>query len=76
MVFMIRRIYCINCTDSAYRHTAVLYIANATLAIISNTEISHAGSFGVWIKEGTKDIAIFNSLVIWIRVLTVFESVK
>ncbi|UJR14456.1 hypothetical protein I4U23_001453 [Adineta vaga] len=42
---------------------ASLYIANATAIIISDIEISHTGSYGVWIKEGTTNINILNSLV-------------
>ncbi|CAF0741905.1 unnamed protein product [Adineta ricciae] len=42
---------------------AALFIANATSIIMSNIEISHTGSYGVWIKEGTSNINLLNSLV-------------
>jgi hypothetical protein len=40
-----------------------LHIANATSIIISNVEISHSGSYAAYIKEGTNDINIINSLI-------------
>ncbi|CAF2860443.1 unnamed protein product [Rotaria sp. Silwood2] len=48
---------------AAFLNSAPLYIANATSIVISNVEISHTGSYGVWIKEGTTNVNIFNSLV-------------
>ncbi|CAF3891873.1 unnamed protein product [Rotaria sp. Silwood1] len=48
---------------AAFLNSAPLYIANATSIIISNIEISHTGSYGIWIKEGTTNINIFNSLI-------------
>jgi parallel beta-helix repeat protein len=48
---------------ASYLTCAALYIANATSIIISAVEISHTGSYGVWIKEGTFNINILNSLV-------------
>ncbi|CAF4933993.1 unnamed protein product, partial [Rotaria sp. Silwood2] len=48
---------------AAFLNSAPLYIANATSIVISNVEISHTGSYGVWIKEGTTNVNIFKSLV-------------
>jgi hypothetical protein len=48
---------------ASFLESAPLYIANATSIIISDVEISHTGSYGVWIKEGTTYITILNSLV-------------
>ncbi|CAF3243193.1 unnamed protein product [Rotaria sp. Silwood2] len=48
---------------AAFLNSAPLYIAHATSIVISNVEISHTGSYGVWIKEGTTNVNIFNSLV-------------
>ncbi|CAF1405182.1 unnamed protein product [Rotaria sordida] len=48
---------------ASFLTTAPLYIANATSIIISNVEVSHTGSYGVWIKEATTDINIINSLI-------------
>jgi hypothetical protein len=48
---------------AAFLTSAALYIANATSIVISDVEISHTGSYGVWIKEGTTNINIINSLV-------------
>ena len=48
---------------ASFLESAALYIANATSVVISNVEISHTGSYGVWIKEGTNNINILNSFV-------------
>jgi hypothetical protein len=48
---------------TAFLQSAPLYIANATHIIVSNTEVSHTGSYGIWIREGTTNINIMNSLV-------------
>jgi parallel beta-helix repeat protein len=48
---------------AAFLKSAPLYIANATSVIISDVEISHTGSYGIWIKEGTTNINIINSLI-------------
>jgi hypothetical protein len=48
---------------AAFLQSASLYIANATSIIISDVEVSHTGSYGMWIKEGTTNIDIMNSLV-------------
>lgn len=49
--------------SAAFITSAALYIANATSIIISDIEISHTGLYAVWIKEGTTDIKMINSLV-------------
>jgi parallel beta-helix repeat protein len=48
---------------AAFITSAALYIANATSIIISDIEISHTGLYGVWIKEGTTNVNLINSLV-------------
>jgi putative cofactor-binding repeat protein len=48
---------------ASFLTSAPLYIANATSIVISNVEVSHTGSYGVWIKEGTSNINFINSLV-------------
>lgn len=48
---------------TAFLQSAPLYIANATSIIISDAEVSHTGSYAVWVKEGTTNINIINSLI-------------
>jgi hypothetical protein len=48
---------------AAFLTYAALYIANATSIIISNVEVSHTGSYAVWIREGTTNINLMNSLI-------------
>ena len=48
---------------AAFLTSAPLYIANATSIVISNIEVSHTGSYGVWVNEGTSDITLINSLI-------------
>ena len=48
---------------AAFLTTAALYVANATAIVVSGVEISHTGTYGVWVKEGTNDITIMNSLM-------------
>ena len=48
---------------TAFLQSAPLFIANATYIVVSDVEVSHTGSYGVWIKEGTNNINIMNSLV-------------
>lgn len=48
---------------AAFLTTAALYVANATAIVFSNVEISHTGTYGVWIREGTNNINVMNSLV-------------
>jgi parallel beta-helix repeat protein len=43
--------------------SVALFIANATSIVISNVEISHTGSYGLRIREGTSNINFINSLV-------------
>jgi len=57
--------------------SVALFIANATSIIMSNVEVSHTGSHGIRIKEGTSNINVINSLItdmgaggIWIGDLT------
>jgi hypothetical protein len=47
---------------ASFLESASLYIANATSIIISDVEVSHTGTYGVWVKEGTTNINIINSL--------------
>jgi hypothetical protein len=48
---------------AGFLNSAAVFIANATSIIISNVEISHTGSYGLWIREGTSNINFMNSLV-------------
>ena len=48
---------------ASFLTSAPLYIANATSIIISDVEVSHTGSYGIWIREGTNNINIFNSFI-------------
>jgi hypothetical protein len=48
---------------ASFLESASLYIANATSIVVSNVEVSHTGSYGIWVKEGTTNINIINSLV-------------
>ena len=48
---------------AAFLETAPLYIGNATSITISGVEVSHTGSYGIWIREGTTNINIINSIV-------------
>ena len=48
---------------AAYLSSAALLIDNATSITISNVEISHTGSYGLRIREGTSKIIFTNSLV-------------
>jgi hypothetical protein len=43
--------------------SVALFIANATAITISNVEISHTGSYGLRLREGTSYIIFMNSLV-------------
>ncbi len=49
--------------SAAFLTSVALFIANATSIIISNVEISHTGSYGLRIKEGTSHINLINSLI-------------
>ncbi len=48
---------------AAFLTSAALFVANATSIVLSNVEISHTGTYGLWIKEGTTNIDLINSLV-------------
>ena len=48
---------------AAFLRSAALYIANATHIVMSDIEVSHTGSYGIWIREGTTNINVINSLV-------------
>ncbi len=49
--------------SAAFLTSVALFIANATSIIVSNVEISHTGSYGIRIKEGTSNINVMNSLI-------------
>jgi len=48
---------------ATFLQSATVYIANATSIHLSTVEISHTGSYGVWIKEGTTNISLVDSVV-------------
>ncbi|CAF1333226.1 unnamed protein product [Adineta ricciae] len=48
---------------ASFLTSAALYIANATSIVISDVQIRHTGTYGVWIKEGTTNINLMNSLI-------------
>jgi hypothetical protein len=48
---------------AAFLQSASLYIANATSIVVSDVEVSHTGSYGMWIREGTINIDVINCLV-------------
>ncbi len=48
---------------AAFLTSAAVYVANATSILLSDVEISHTGSYGLWIKEGTTNIDVINSLL-------------
>jgi parallel beta-helix repeat protein len=50
-------------SSAAFLTSVALFIANATSIIVSNVEISHTGSYGIRIKEGTSQINVINSLI-------------
>ncbi len=47
--------------SAAFLTSAALFIANATSIVVSNVEISHTGSYGIRIKEGTSGVNVINS---------------
>ena len=49
--------------SAAFLTSVALFIANASSIIISDVEISHTGSYGIRISEGTSNINVFNSLI-------------
>lgn len=48
---------------ASFLNSAPVYIANASRILLSALEISHTGSYGIWIKEGTTEITLINSLI-------------
>ncbi|CAF2842155.1 unnamed protein product [Rotaria sp. Silwood2] len=52
-----------NSASAAFLTSVGLFIANASSILISNVEISHTGSYGLRIREGTSNVNIINSLV-------------
>ncbi|CAF1378788.1 unnamed protein product [Adineta ricciae] len=52
-----------NSASAAFLTSVAIFIANATLITISNVEISHTGSYGLRLREGTSNIVFMNSLV-------------
>ena len=49
--------------SAGFLTNAALFVANASSIIISNVEISHTGSYGLWINTGTLNINFMNSLI-------------
>jgi parallel beta-helix repeat protein len=49
--------------EAAFLTSVALFIANATSILISNVEISHTGSYGLRIMDGTSYITVINSLI-------------
>jgi parallel beta-helix repeat protein len=49
--------------EASFLTSVALFIANATSITILNIEISHTGSYGLHIREGTSNIVFMNSLV-------------
>jgi parallel beta-helix repeat protein len=52
-----------NSASASFLTSVALFIANATSIVVSNVEISHTGSYGVRIREGTSNIILINSIV-------------
>ena len=52
-----------NSASANFLKSVALFIANATNIVISNVEISHTGSYGVHIREGTSSVTLINSLI-------------
>jgi parallel beta-helix repeat protein len=48
---------------AVFLNCAALFIENAISVVVSNVEISHTGSYGLWITQGTKSINFLNSLI-------------
>ncbi len=48
---------------AAFLTYAALFVANASSIIISNVEISHTGSYGVFIRPGCRNVNVINSLI-------------
>ncbi|UJR11235.1 hypothetical protein I4U23_015417 [Adineta vaga] len=52
-----------NSASASFLTSVAFFIANATSITISNVEISHTGSYGLRLREGTSNIIFMNSLV-------------
>ena len=52
-----------NSASAQFLTAVALLVANATSIVISNVEISHTGSYGVHIQEGTSAVTLMNSLI-------------
>ena len=50
-------------SSAAFLTSVALFIANASSIIVSNVEISHTGSYGIRIREGTSNINVMNSVI-------------
>jgi parallel beta-helix repeat protein len=48
---------------AGFLNCAALFIENAISVVVSNVEISHTGSYGLWITQGTTNINFLNSLI-------------
>lgn len=49
--------------DAGFLKFATFIVANASLVVLSNIEISHTGAYGLWINAGTEKIDFLNSLI-------------
>jgi parallel beta-helix repeat protein len=49
--------------SAGFLHNAAFFVANASSIVISDVEISHTGSYGLWINSGTLNINFMNSLI-------------
>jgi parallel beta-helix repeat protein len=49
--------------SAAFLKNAAFVVANASSITISNVEISHIGSYGLWMNTGTSNINFMNSLI-------------
>ena len=48
---------------AAFLTYAALFVANASFVTISNVEISHTGSYGMFIRPGSTNINVLNSII-------------
>ena len=53
----------VDASMAAHLTYAALYIENASSIMISNVEISHTGSYGIFIRPGSTNVNIINSLI-------------
>ncbi len=49
--------------SAAFLTSAAFFVVNASSIVISNVEIIHTGSYGLWINTGTSNINFMNSLI-------------